>query len=79
MNCYKIGDLIKIPQNTMLFNEEPMHTSLLFPKSVTAKPYIGCVLTTEKTGELLKVFIKNEYFLVRAKDVHFAKGMANAC
>jgi hypothetical protein len=77
--CFQKGDLVKIPQNTMLFNEEPMHKTLLYPKVVTSKPHIGCVLTTENAGELLKIFIKNEYFLVKSKDVYFAKEMVNAC
>ena len=77
MNCYREGDLIKIPQNTLLFNEEHMHRSLLYPKTITRQPHIGCVLTTEKAGELLKVFIKDECFLVKSKDVYFAKEMPN--
>jgi hypothetical protein len=79
MNCYKEGDLIRIPQDTWLFNEESLHNNLLYPKFVTRQPYIGCVLTTQKAGDLLKVFIKNECFLVKSKDVFFAKEMANAC
>tara|TARA_R110002012_G_scaffold169232_2_gene333105 strand:+ start:554 stop:793 length:240 start_codon:yes stop_codon:yes gene_type:complete len=78
MSCYKEGDLIRIPQDTWLFNQESLHNSLLYPKIITNEPYIGCVLTTEKAGELLKVFIKNEYFLVKSKDVFFAKEMTNA-
>lgn len=77
MKCYKEGDLIRIPQSTWLFNEESLHNSLLYPKLVTKQPHIGCVLTTAKAGQLLKVFIKNEYFLVKSKDVFFAKEMAD--
>ena len=77
--CFQNGDLVKIPQNTMLFNEEPLHKDLLYPKAVTSEPHIGCVLTCEKAGELLKVFIKNDYYLVKSKDVYFAKEMVNAC
>ena len=62
----------------MLFNEEPLHKDLLYPKAVTNEPHIGCVLTCQKAGELLKVFIKNDYYLVKAKDVYFAKEMASA-
>ena len=79
MKFYKQGDLIRIPQDTWLFNEESLHNNLLYPKIITKQPHIGCVLTTEKSGDLLKVFIRNEYFLVRSKDVFFAKEMANAC
>jgi hypothetical protein len=78
MSCYKEGDLIRIPQDTWLFNEDSLHYSLLYPKFVTKQPHIGCVLTTQKAGELLKVFIKNECFLVKSKDVFFAKEMINA-
>ncbi len=78
MNCFQQGDLIKIPQNTMLFNEEPLHNDLLYPKAVTNEQHIGCVLACEKAGELLKVFIKNNYYIVKSKDVYFAKEMADA-
>jgi hypothetical protein len=78
MKFYKEGDLIRIPQDTWLFNEESLHNNLLYPKLVTKRPYIGCVLTTQKAGELLKVFIKNECFLVKSKDVFFAKEMVSA-
>jgi hypothetical protein len=78
MNFFQQGDLIKIPQNTMLFNEEPLHNDLLYPKAVTSEPHIGCVIKSEKTGELLKVYIKNEYYIVKSKDVYFAKEMASA-
>ena len=79
MKCYIKGDLIEVPQNVMLFNEESMHKSMLFPKVVTSRPHIGCVVSTENGGDVLKVFIKEQYFLVKAKDVHFPKEMANAC
>jgi len=72
MFCYCEGDLVNIPQDTWLFNEESLHNSLLFPKKVVDVPSIACVVSSEKEGNLLKVFIKNEYFLVKAKDVHFA-------
>ena len=72
MFCYREGDLVSIPQDTWLFNEESLHNSLLFPKKVVDVPSIACVVSSEKEGNLLKVFIKNEYFLVKAKDVHFA-------
>jgi hypothetical protein len=75
MFCYREGDLISIPQDTWLFNEESLHNSLLFPKKVVDVPSIACVISSEKDGNLLKVFIKNEYFLVKAKDVHFANRM----
>ena len=75
MFCYREGDLISIPQDTWLFNEESLHNSLLFPKKVVDVPSIACVVSSEKDGNLLKVFIKNEYFLVKAKDVHFANRM----
>ena len=71
MFCYREGDLVSIPQNTWLFNEESLHKGLLFPKKVVHEPSIACVVSSEKDGNLLKVFIKNEYFLVKAKDVHF--------
>tara|TARA_B100000900_G_scaffold296421_2_gene254988 strand:+ start:558 stop:800 length:243 start_codon:yes stop_codon:yes gene_type:complete len=72
MYCYREGDLISLPQNTWLFNEESLHIGLLFPKRVINEPSIACVVSSEKDGNLLKVFIKNEYFLVKSKDVHFA-------
>ena len=71
MFCYREGDLVSIPQDTWLFNEESLHNSLLFPKKVVKEPSIACVVSSEKDGNLLKVFIKNEYFLVKAKDVYF--------
>ena len=71
MFCYREGDLVSIPQDTWLFNEESLHNSLLFPKKVVDVPSIACVVSSEKDGNLLKVFIKNEYFLVKSKDVHF--------
>ena len=80
MFCYCEGDLVNIPQDTWLFNEESLHKGLLFPKKVIDEPSIACVVSSEKEGNLLKVFIKNEYFLVKSKDVHFATGMVrNAC
>ena len=75
MFCYREGDLVSIPQDTWLFNEESLHKGLLFPKKVVHEPSIACVVSSEKEGNLLKVFIKNEYFLVKAKDVHFANGV----
>lgn len=72
MFCYREGDLVSIPQDTWLFNEESLHIGLLFPKKVINEPSIACVVSSEKDGNLLKVFIKNEYFLVKSKDVHFA-------
>lgn len=72
MFCYREGDLVNIPQNTWLFNEESLHKGLLFPKRIINEPSIACVVSSEKDGNLLKVFIKNEYFLVKSKDVHFA-------
>ena len=72
MFCYREGDLVSIPQDTWLFNEESLHKGLLFPKKIINEPSIACVVSSEKEGNLLKVFIKNEYFLVKAKDVHFA-------
>jgi hypothetical protein len=75
MFCYREGDLVSIPQDTWLFNEESLHNSLLFPKKVVDVPSIACVVSSEKDGNLLKVFIKNEYFLVKSKDVHFANRM----
>tara|TARA_S200002703_G_C3689450_1_gene211716 strand:+ start:210 stop:452 length:243 start_codon:yes stop_codon:yes gene_type:complete len=75
MFCYKQGDLIKVPQNTWLYSEESLHNSLLYPKSITNGPTIGCVISTQKDGDVLKVFVKNEYFLVRSKDVYFANRM----
>ena len=75
MFCYCEGDLVNIPQDTWLFNEESLHKGLLFPKKVVNEPSIACVVSSEKEGNLLKVFIKNEYFLVKAKDVHFANRM----
>jgi len=79
MSCFKQGDLVRIPQNTWLFNEESLHNSLLYPKKISLTPIIGCVLSTEKAGDILKVFVDSECFLVRSKDVFFAKEMANAC
>ena len=58
MFCYREGDLISIPQDTWLFNEESLHNSLLFPKKVVDVPSIACVISSEKDGNLLKVFIK---------------------
>ena len=75
MFCYREGDLVGIPQDTWLFNEESLHKGLLFPKKVVNEPSIACVVSSEKEGNLLKVFIKNEYFLVKAKDVYFANGV----
>ncbi len=75
MFCYREGDLISIPQDTWLFNEESLHKGLLCPKKVVNEPSIACVVSSEKEGNLLKVFIKNEYFLVKSKDVHFANRM----
>ena len=75
MFCYREGDLVSIPQDTWLFNEESLHNSLLFPKKVVDVPSIACVVSSEKDGNLLKVFVKNEYFLVKSKDVHFANRM----
>jgi len=75
MFCYREGDLVSIPQDTWLFNEESLHNSLLFPKKVVDVPSIACVVSSEKDGNLLKVFIKNEYFLVKSKDVHFTDRM----
>ena len=75
MFCYREGDLVSIPQNTWLFNEESLHNSLLFPKKIVNEPSIACVVSSEKDGNLLKVFIKNEYFLVKSKDVHFTDRM----
>ena len=72
MFCYREGDLVSIPQDTWLFNEESLHKGLLFPKKVIHEPSIACVVSSEKEVNLLKVFIKNEYFLVKSKDVHFA-------
>ena len=77
MFCYREGDLVNIPQDTWLFNEESLHNSLLFPKKVVEVPSIACVVSSEKDGNLLKVFIKNEYFLVKSKDVHFASRMVS--
>ena len=80
MFCYCEGDLVNIPQDTWLFNEESLHKGLLFPKKVVHEPSIACVVSSEKEGNLLKVFIKNEYFLVKSKDVHFANRMVrDAC
>ena len=80
MFCYCEGDLVNIPQDTWLFNEESLHKGLLFPKKVIDEPSIACVVSSEKEGNLLKVFIKNEYFLVKSKDVHFANRVVrNAC
>tara|TARA_B100000161_G_scaffold243420_1_gene197071 strand:- start:947 stop:1189 length:243 start_codon:yes stop_codon:yes gene_type:complete len=80
MFCYREGDLVSIPQSTWLFNEESLHKGLLFPKKVVKEPSIACVVSSEKDGSLLKVFIKNEYFLVKSKDVHFASRMVcDAC
>ena len=75
MFCYREGDLVSIPQDTWLFNEESLHNGLLFPKRVVHEPSIACVVSSEKDGNLLKVFIKNEYFLVKSKDVHFTDRM----
>ena len=77
MFCYREGDLISIPQDTWLFNEESLHKGLLFPKKVVNEPSIACVVSSEKEGNLMKVFIKNEYFLVKSKDVHFAAGVVS--
>ena len=80
MFCYREGDLVIIPQDTWLFNEESLHKGLLFPKKVINEPSIACVVSSEKEGNLLKVFIKNEYFLVKSKDVHFANRLVrDAC
>tara|TARA_R100001440_G_scaffold67597_1_gene88943 strand:+ start:425 stop:664 length:240 start_codon:yes stop_codon:yes gene_type:complete len=79
MSCFKKGDLIRIPQDTWLFNEESLHNNLLYPKRIAPTPTIGCVLSTEKAGDILKVFVDSECFLVRSKDVSFAKEMINAC
>ena len=78
MSCYKEGDLIRIPQNTWLFNEESLHNNLLYPKKIASAPTIACVLSTEKSGDILKVFAESECFLVKSKDVSFAKEMADA-
>ena len=78
MSCYKEGDLIRIPQNTWLFNEESLHNSLLYPKKISFQPSIACVISTEKAGNILKVFVDSECFLVKSKDVFFAKEMASA-
>jgi hypothetical protein len=78
MSCYKKGDLIRIPQNTWLFNEESLHNSLLYPKKISSQPSIACVISSEKAGDILKVFVDKECFLVRSKDVFFAKEMVNA-
>ena len=75
MFCYREADLVSIPQDTWLFNEESLHKGLLFPKRVVHEPSIACVVSSEKDGNLLKVFIKNEYFLVKSKDVHFTDRM----
>jgi hypothetical protein len=75
MFCYREGDLVSIPQDTWLFNEESLHKGLLFPKKVINEPSIACVVSCEKEGNLLKVFIKNEYYLVKSKDVHFTNRM----
>ena len=77
MFCYREGDLVNIPQDTWLFNEESLHKGLLFPKRVVNEPSIACVVSSEKEGNLLKVFIKNEYFLVKSKDVHFANRLVS--
>ena len=75
MFCYREGDLVSIPQDTWLFNEESLHKGLLFPKKVINEPSIACVVSCEKEGNLLKVFIKNEYYLVKSKDVYFTSRM----
>ena len=80
MFCYREGDLVSIPQDTWLFNEESLHIGLLFPKKVINEPSIACVVSSEKDGNLLKVFIKNEYFLVKSKDVYFTnRVVCDAC
>ena len=71
MFCYREGDLVSIPQDTWLFNEESLHKRPSFSKEGRHEPSIACVVSSEKDGNLLKVFIKNEYFLVKSKDVHF--------
>ena len=62
MFCYREGDLVNIPQDTWLFNEESLHKGLLFPKRVMHEPSIACVVSSEKDGNLLKVLLKMSIF-----------------